>query len=335
MKNLLYFLSFFSTTFILFSCVPYRSLEDQRIKTTNAEKDRARMLSEYNAIKLKVDSIENNQIILNKTIEYLKRDTAMSKSSLRTYIAMDNENKKRMEQLSRTTDRILDANLGENDRLNAQVKVQKDDLQRQKEELEKKEAAFEVAKSDFYKAQNQLSDKESKIKDLQSALEKKDAAVKDIRAKVADALTGFQSSGLTVAENDGKVYVILPEALLFKSGSKSIDNKGKDALNSLANVLRMNPDINIAVEGHTDNVPYRPKSSSAMVEDNWDLSVLRATSVVKILTSAGVSPIRISAQGRGEFIPINTGSSANDRAINRRTEIILTPKLDQILKALD
>jgi hypothetical protein len=82
--------------------------------------------------KLKVDSIENNQIILNKTIEYLKRDTAMSKSSLRTYIAMDNENKKRMEQLSRTTDRILDANLGENDRLNAQVKVQKDDLQRQK-----------------------------------------------------------------------------------------------------------------------------------------------------------------------------------------------------------
>ena len=148
-------------------------------------------------------------------------------------------------------------------------------------------------------------------------------------------MTGFQSSGLTVAENDGKVYVILPEALLFKSGSKSIDNKGKDALNSLANVLRMNPDINIAVEGHTDNVPYRPKSSSAMVEDNWDLSVLRATSVVKILTSAGVSPIRISAQGRGEFIPINTGSSASDRAINRRTEIILTPKLDQILKALD
>ncbi|MCO6461032.1 MAG: OmpA family protein [Saprospiraceae bacterium] len=335
MKKHIYFLLLAGLVSSWTGCVPYRSLEDEKIRTVNAEKDRAKMLVEFNKMKVRVDSMENQQIVMRKAIEFLKRDTSMTNSTLRNYIALDAENKKRMEQLSKTTDRILDANLGENERLIAQVKMQKEDLQRQKEELERKQAAFEVTKNEFYQAQNQLSTKEEKIRDLQAALEKKDAAVKTLKANVTEALTGYQTTGLTVAEKDGKVYVVLPEALLFKSGSKTIDAKGKEALTSLATVLRMNPDINIAVEGHTDNVPYKPKHSSPMVEDNWDLSVLRATSVVKILTAAGISPLRITAQGRGEYMPVNPGNSAADRATNRRTEIILTPKLEQLLKTLD
>lgn len=317
------------------SCTSYRALEDERIKTARAEKARSEMQVEYEAMKMRMDSTEEERRRMVKTMEQLKKDTATVNANLRSYIALDAENKKRMDQLSQTTDRILNANLGENDRLLAQVKAQKDDLQRQKEELERKQAAFEATQKEFYQAQNELSTKENKIRDLQAALERKETAVKELQKKVADALVGFKASGLTVVEKDGKVYVLLPEALLFKSGSKTIDTKGKDAINQLAAVLRTNPDINIAVEGHTDNVPYKPKTANSLVEDNWDLSVLRATSVVKALTAAGVAPLRISAQGRGEFMPVNPGSSADAKAANRRTEIILTPKLDELLKAID
>ena len=319
----------------LSSCTSYRALEDERKKTAMADKARTEMQIQYDAMKLKIDSTEETRQRMVKLVEQLKKDTAIVKESLRSYITLDAENKKRMDQLSKTTDRILDANLGENDRLLGQVKGQKEDLQRQKDELERKQAAFEATQQEFNKAQGALSEKESKIRDLQTALDKKDAAVKELQKKVSEALVGFKASGLTVVEKDGKVYVLLPEALLFKSGSKTIDTKGKDAINQLANVLRVNPDINIAVEGHTDNVPYKPKSSGALVEDNWDLSVLRATSVVKALTAAGVAPLRISAQGRGEYLPINPGSSTEAKSANRRTEIILTPKLDALLKAIE
>lgn len=323
------------TITLISSCVPYRSLDDQKAKTATAESAKARMQVDYDRMKSSFDSLRTKEVEMSKTIDFLRRDTAMSNASLRTYMTMDAENKKRMDQLSRTTDRILDANVNENERLIAQVKLQKDDLQKQRDELERKQAAFETSKNEFYKAQNELNLQEQKIKELQTALDKKDAVVKDLKQKVADALVGFQASGLTVAEKDGKVYVLLPEALLFKSGSKTVDTKGKDALNQLASVLRTNSDINIAVEGHTDNVPYKPKTANSMVEDNWDLSVLRATSIVKALTAAGISPLRISAQGRGEYMPVNPGSSADARAANRRTEIILSPKLDVLLKALD
>ncbi|HNK08110.1 MAG TPA: OmpA family protein [Saprospiraceae bacterium] len=337
MINRNFFNLFLPVLFVSFlsSCVPYRSLDDQKAKTVSAENARARIQVEYDKVKSRYDSLQIVQIQSSKTIDFLRRDTAMANSSLRNYMNMDAENKKRMEQLSRTTDRILDANVSENERLIAQVKTQKEDLLRQKEELERKQAAFEVSKSEFYKAQNELNAQDQKIRELQAALEKKDVAVKELRQKVADALVGFQASGLTVAEKDGKVYVLLPEALLFKSGSKNIDGKGKEALNQLASILRTNPDINIVVEGHTDNVPYKPKSSNSMVEDNWDLSVLRATSVVKVLTAVGISPLRISAQGRGEFMPVNPGNSSDAKTANRRTEIILSPKLDELLKTLN
>jgi chemotaxis protein MotB len=150
---------------------------------------------------------------------------------------------------------------------------------------------------------------------------------------VADALKGFEDKGLTIYEKNGKVYVSLDEKLLFASGSWEIDNNGRAALTELGKVLAGDHDINVVIEGHTDNVPYR---GSGNVKDNWDLSVMRATAVVKeLLKNKDILPQRISASGRSEYIPMDIEDSREARAKNRRTEIILTPKLDELFKIID
>jgi len=177
-----------------------------------------------------------------------------------------------------------------------------------------------------------LAEKESRLNELQSILDQKDAEVKALKNKVAEALKGFEDKGLTVHEKDGKVYVSLDNELLFASGSWDIDNKGKGALNELGLVLATDPGINVAIEGHTDNVPYK---GSGNIKDNWDLSVMRSTSVVKeILKNKDINPQRLTASGRSEYVPIDIDDTKEARAKNRRTEIILTPKLDELFKII-
>ena len=177
-----------------------------------------------------------------------------------------------------------------------------------------------------------LAEKEARLNELQSVLDQKDAEVKALKNKVADALKGFEDKGLTVHEKDGKVYVSLDNELLFASGSWNIDNKGKEALTELGIVLASDPDINVAIEGHTDNVPY---NGSGNVKDNWDLSVMRSTAVVKeILKNKEINPQRLTASGRSQYVPIDNEDTKEARAKNRRTEIILTPKLDELFQII-
>lgn len=177
-----------------------------------------------------------------------------------------------------------------------------------------------------------LQDREKKLKELQDLIDKKDAAVNELRKKVTNALVGFKSDELSVELKNGKVYVSLAEKLLFKSGSATVDPKGKEALGKLAAVLEKNPDIDIMIEGHTDNVPLIP----GKFNDNWDLSVSRATSIVRILTEDNnVEPKRVIAAGRGEFVPVVSNDTAEGKSRNRRTEIILSPKLDELFQILD
>ena len=176
-------------------------------------------------------------------------------------------------------------------------------------------------------------EQQQRIRELEKVLEEKDQAVKNLKSKVSAALLNFKENDLTVEVKNGKVYVSLAEQLLFGSGSIKIDQKGVTALQQLAGVLKENQDINIVVEGHTDNVPV--SKTSQYMKDNWDLSVMRATSIVAILTQSGVAPGRITASGRGEHIPITSHDTADDRKKNRRTEIILTPKLDELFQILE
>jgi len=199
-------------------------------------------------------------------------------------------------------------------------------LQEAQTDLQKRE---DILKS----AQTELEKRSLRLQELEEALKQKDDAVKQLRQKVMDALVGFNNKGLTIQEKNGKVYVSLDEQLLFKTGQWDVDPKGQQALSNLAEVLGQNPDINVLVEGHTDNVPMR---GTGLVKDNWDLSVMRATAVTRILLkNKSVDPKRITSAGRGEFFPIDEANTPEARQKNRRTEIILTPRLDEIFRILE
>ncbi len=176
-----------------------------------------------------------------------------------------------------------------------------------------------------------LTERENALNDLKKVVARQDSITKRLNNILRDALLGFKSDELSVEIKNGKVYVSLSDKLLFKSGSAAIEAKGVDAIKVLADVLNKNGDIDILVEGHTDNIPIR----TAIYHDNWDLSVARAISIVRILTDEyKITPTRLTASGKGEFSPRATNSTPEGRASNRRTEIILSPKLDEIMKLL-
>ncbi|UOG76986.1 OmpA family protein [Hymenobacter tibetensis] len=238
---------------------------------------------------------------------------------------------------------------------NAALTSSRDQLQAQKTALEQESARNEQAlrASLLNKNQqvNQLNDnltgaeqantalsadlrsKEQRIADMQRILDQKDAAVKALRQKVGDALLGFNAQDLQVNVKNGKVYVSLSEQLLFKSGSTKVDPKGQEALKKLATALQGNQDVNVLVEGHTDNVPIA--KGTAGMRDNWDLSVLRATEITRLLTVNGLPASQVTPSGRAEYVPIAQNNTPANKALNRRTEIILTPKLDELFQILE
>ena len=190
------------------------------------------------------------------------------------------------------------------------------------------------AKEDSLNTERRMLERgQRRVDELEGIIRRKDSTVAFVRQKVADALLGFNGKGLTVNMRDGKVYVSLENSLLFAPGSWNVAANGQVALENLARVLADNEDISVLVEGHTDNDPYR---GQGQVKDNWDLSVLRATNVVKILTnSSGLAPDRITAAGRGEFVPLVPNDTPENKAVNRRTEIILTPDLTELANLLE
>ncbi|WP_256011234.1 OmpA family protein [Desertivirga xinjiangensis] len=186
--------------------------------------------------------------------------------------------------------------------------------------------------SEIKKLSADLQRREARLKEVEDILRKRDAATNALRDKLQKALLGFQESGLTVEIKNGKVYVSLTDKLLFSTGSIVIDDKGKLALTELAKVLKTQPEINIAVEGHTDN---QRVANLGQIKDNWDLSVLRATSVVRYLTDTEkIDNNRLTATGKGQYQPIATGNTPEDRSRNRRIEIVLSPKLDELYELI-
>lgn len=177
-----------------------------------------------------------------------------------------------------------------------------------------------------------IAEQAARLKNLQDLIQAQKNVMTKLKQSIADALMNFKADELSVYIKDGKVYVSLQEKLLFKSGSALVDPKGKDALKTLAQVLNSTRDISVMIEGHTDSIPIKKEK----FEDNWALSVVRATSIVRILTNEyGFDAHRIIASGRSEFYPVKSNSNEAGRAGNRRTEIILSPDLNEIFKLLD
>lgn len=177
-----------------------------------------------------------------------------------------------------------------------------------------------------------IKEKEQKLAELQSLMNRQDSVLKALNNVVKNALLGFNKDELSVEMKNGRVYVLMNDKLLFKSASATVENKGKEALKKLSAVLLKNPDIDVMIEGHTDNLPIK----NATYKDNWDLSTARANNIVRILSQEYKVPEkRLTAAGRGEFMPRADNSTAEGRAKNRRTEIVLTPKLDELFKMIE
>jgi len=176
-----------------------------------------------------------------------------------------------------------------------------------------------------------LSEREETLKEMQKIIARQDSITRQLNSVLHNALLGFNPDELSLEIKNGKVYVSMSDKLLFKSGSATVEAKGREAIKLLGDVLDKNTDIDILVEGHTDNVPIK----TAVYKDNWDLSVARATSIVRILsTDYKIAPTRLTASGKGEFFPKADNATAEGRARNRRTEIILSPKLEEIMQIL-
>lgn len=199
-------------------------------------------------------------------------------------------------------------------------------------ELEEKGKALRAEQLRLEKLQKDLAARSSRVDELEGLIAAKDAKMNALKTAVSNALTNFEGKGLTVEQRDGKVYVSMENKLLFNSGSWAVNTEGRRAVQQLGQVLAQNPDIAVLIEGHTDNVPY---GGTGQLTDNWDLSTKRATSIVQILReNSGIDPSNLTAAGRGEYAPIAGNESAEGKAKNRRIEVILTPKLDEINELL-
>lgn len=195
-------------------------------------------------------------------------------------------------------------------------------------------AANELYKtnSELNMTKEQIAAQRARLQQLESFIDNQQKATEALRKKITDALTGFNSRELTITMKDGRVYISMEEALLFPSGSAKVNPRGKEALAKVASVLNTNPDINIDIEGHTDNVPIHTK----LYEDNWALSTARATSIAHVLIDEySVSPVKLVASGRSYYHPVADNSTPEGRAQNRRTDIILEPKFDELMQLMN
>ena len=199
-------------------------------------------------------------------------------------------------------------------------------------QLQEKESKLAEESARLEKLQGDLDSRSKRVNELEGLIAAKEAKMQRLKDAVSAALSGFEGKGLTVERKNGKVYVSMENKLLFGSGSWAVGDQGRSAVVNLAGVLRQNSDIDVLIEGHTDDVPY---GGQGTVADNWDLSTKRATAIVRILVNNNVSPKQITAAGRGEFLPVASNASVSGKAKNRRIEIILAPNLDAINELLN
>ena len=321
------FLTLVAMVFVLSSCVTkqkYNELQDD-LTSCNAERDR--LASE----KINLD---NRVIELETAVERMKNQIRQLESDTSSIGWLSRELQEVHQKLQSDYDELSSSYkvMSAGNKRDAEAMIAR--LQDAQTKLDEKERELKQLSENLDKLSGDLDKKSEKLLELQAILDKKDADVLALREKIKTALQGFEGSGLQVMEKNGKVYISMDEKLLFASGRFNIDEKGKDALRALAKVLESDAEISITVEGHTDNVPFSP-AASAQIRDNWDLSVMRATTVVKtILEYGAIDPNRLTASGRSEYVPIDAEDTKEGRAKNRRTEIILTPRLDALFEIL-
>ena len=264
----------------------------------------------------------NKQIAdLNDAINKLKDDNGSLQDRVKKLDELKKQTETICEQVKQKLDEITNASASEKN------KLLKDLAQKEKDLIEKSAKLDQMGKD--------LEERDAKLRNMQALMARKDSAVQALKKKLTDALLGFNNSELSVSVKDGKVYVSMSDKLLFSSGSFKVDERGKEALKKIAEVLNKQTDININIEGHTDNKAY-VSTSNGPVNSNWDLSVMRASYVTKIMVEDySVDPLRITPSGRSKFFPVESNETAEGRSKNRRVEVILEPDMKAIMDILN
>lgn len=317
----------------LFACVPATQFRTVEKKKSTLQQDRDELFAENEML-----TVENREMkaVIKKVEDQQEK---FVEDSIRLYKELQKAGdeiaslERKYNDLQETHEELLRGNARETRRLLTELQTAQEDLSRKQEMLKNLEGNVSDQRQAVTKLRAELEARNARLMEMEDMLNRKDQMMNALRKTVADALLGFEGQGLTVTQRNGKVYVSLQNQLLFSSGSTEVDVNGQRALRQLAAVLANNPDISIMIEGHTDDVPFRKGST---IKDNWDLSVLRATSIVRIiLESNNIDPKRITVAGRGEYLPVDPADTPEARQKNRRTEIILSPDLDELYKILE
>ncbi len=312
------------------SCISKKEYEDLKASKKYYEEEAAAADSIRMAYRDLYEKYRQTDAQLKAALEDLEQKVAANASLNQNYLEI-------LEKYNRLLDQnqnILSTSTYEKQNLQEQLAAQQAELDKRARDLalleynvNEREARLIALEGSYSNIEGNLAERNRRVIELEALLSTNEQAVTNLRSSVSEALKGFTAADLTVEEKNGRLYVSLSQELLFKSGSDVIDWKGKKALSQLAQALNKNPAIDIIVEGHTD--------TDGTASSNWDLSVKRATAVVKVLTTAGVDPKRVTASGRASYLPIATNTTAKGKAMNRRTEIILSPKLDQLYQLID
>jgi len=315
---------------ILSSCVPQRKFQDKKAERDQYKQQKEDCEETLSSLQKEHNQLQKKNQRLEEKVSYLQEDTAMLGRKYRKTQAMNDNLNDLYEEVIAQNKKLLETSSSERAKLNMELSKKERKLSKKEEELDKLADSLRHEQQQIGQLRSNLQEREQKVNELERVLAKKDSVNTALKKRISQALLSFDDSELSVEIKDGKIYVSLAEKLLFGSGSTQIDQKGKDALEKLANVLKKQAKTDVLVEGHTDSIPI----TTNCIEDNWDLSVLRATSIVRIMIDNGLNPERLIPSGRSKYVPVATNDTKEGRRKNRRTEIILAPKLDQIYNVI-
>lgn len=318
---------------LLFACVPAKQFQELQTKYQKCQEETAILKTDNEDLTIKSTELASQIDVLSNEVLQLLEDTSVKAMEIKEIKKNLDKISQQYKDLQVAQDQLLKGNADETKRLLQQLQATQTDLQIREDRLREISDSLKIERMELDKLQNELAERNKRLVELESILFKKDSIVGALKDKISKALLGFENNGLTITRREGKVYVSLEEKLLFQSGSAEVDQNGIIALKKLAKVLEENPEIDIMIEGHTDDVPYIPDEA---IKDNWDLSVRRATTIVRILLkNSKIDPKRLTAAGRGEFVPVDPLKTDDARRKNRRTEIILAPDLSELFDIIE
>ena len=291
--------------------------------------------SEKKALQLNNDleEKEGKILILGAQLSELRNDSVQNGKALTILQDKYNELSDTYDLLTSKNSRYMADKAKETKKLLEQLEQAQTALFEKEDELNNLSNSLGVKEEELKLAEQELSARSIRVTELETIINRKDSMVTALKKSISKALIGLEGEGLTIEKRNGKVYISLEEDLLFASGKYVVNSGGVTALNKLATALSTQTDLEILVEGHTDNIPL---SGKGLVKDNWDLSVMRATNVVKVLTkNQSLNPLQLTAAGRAEFVPIASNETKEGRSSNRRIEMILSPNLDDLFDLLE